>query len=103
MTYVELLVTIVLLGTLGIGVLTTVTVTVTGTRIDRDHARALQWLQSAAAVAQATNRESCILDPILDAGYATGEEKVRAKYEDAIRTQVADPPGWDGDQLPSPL
>ena len=69
-TFVELLVSIVLLGTVGIAVLTTLRVTITGTQLQRDHSRALQWLESAAAVVQGTNRESCILDPVLDAGYA---------------------------------
>lgn len=98
-TFVELLVSIVLLGTVGIAVLTTLRVTITGTQLQRDHSRALQWLESAAAVVQGTNRESCILDPVLDAGYASEEEKVRSKYEHAIRTQVDNPPGWDADQL----
>ena len=99
MSFIELLVAIVLLGTVGVAVLTTFRVTIEGTRVERDHARALQWLESAASVVQGTNRESCILDPVDDAAYSTGEEKVRTEYEYAVRLQVENPPGWEADQL----
>ena len=94
MSLIEIMVAIVLLATVGVGVLAAVRSTVIGTRLERDHAKAYQWLQSADGVLQAANRVGCDYDPLVDVGYATGEEKVRLKYQDLIRDGVANPPGW---------
>ena len=97
-TFIELLIAIVLLGTVGLAVLVTFRVTIIGTRLERDHARALQWLQSAGAVVQQMPRESCKLGPS-DTAYATGEQKVRERYQWAIQNLVENPPEWEPDQL----
>ena len=98
-TFIEMLVSIVLLGTVGVGVLTAVRASVIATTVERDHARAFQWLQSADGVLQAAPRVSCNFDPIADAPYTSGEEKVRKTYENLIRSQVVNPPGWADSQI----
>lgn len=98
-TFVELLIAIVLLGLLGVVVLTAARTSVIGTRIERDHARAFQWLQSADGVLQGAERVSCNFDPDTDAPYTSGEQKVRLKYETLIREQVVNPPGWTDSQI----
>lgn len=98
-TFIEVLVAIVLLGVLGVGVLTAARTSIIGTRIERDHARAFQWLQSADGVLQASPRVSCNFDPVLDAPYTSGEEKVRMEYEKRIRSQVVKPAGWTDSQI----
>jgi hypothetical protein len=89
-SFIEILVAIVLLGTAMIAVLTAVRTTVIGTRLERDHARAQVWLQSAAEALQATPRVGC--DPV---GSPATVPDVRAIYETEVRTLVASPPGWD--------
>lgn len=99
LSFVEVLVTIVLLGTVGVAALAALRMTVIGTRTERDHSRAYQWLQSADGVLQEAERVSCAFDPAADAPYTSGEEKVRLEYEDLIRTKVANPPGWNDHQI----
>lgn len=98
-TFIEVLVAVVLLGTVGVGVLAALRVSVDATRLERDHARAYQWLQSANGVLQASPRVSCGYTLPDDALYASGEEKVRLQYEDAIRSSVVNPPGWGDSQI----
>jgi hypothetical protein len=76
-TFIELLVAIVLIGTVVIGVLTAVRATVIGTRVERDHSKAQQWLQSAVGVIEAQDFASC--DPAVING-AT----VEAAYQAAV-------------------
>ena len=47
-TFIEMLVSIVLLGTVVVGSLTALRATIIATEIDADHANAYTWLQSAA-------------------------------------------------------
>jgi len=98
MTFIEVLVSVVLLGLTGLAVLAALQVSVIGTKLERDHSKAYQWLQSANGVLQAADRVSCILLPA-DSAYATGEAKVRASYQTTIRTLVVNPPGWGDVQL----
>jgi len=98
-TFIEVLVSVVLLGTVCVAVLTAVRTSVVATVIERDHSRAFQWLQSADGVLQAAPRESCNFDPVADAPFTSGEEKVRVTYENLIRAQVANPPGWEDSQI----
>lgn len=98
-TFIEVLVAIVLLGVLGVAVLTAARTSVIGTRIERDHSRAFQWLQSADGVLQGAPRVSCNFDPVADAPYTSGEQKVRLEYEKLIRDQVVNPPGWADSQI----
>ena len=89
-SFIELLVSIVLLGLAVVGVLTTLRVTVIGTTTERDHARAQQWLQSSIGVLDAADRVDC------DVGL--GEETVRLTYQATLRAATGlTPPGWKGD------
>jgi hypothetical protein len=72
---------------------------VIGTRVERDHAKAYQWLQSANGVLQAAPRVGCDFDAAVDAPYSSGEEKMRLRYQDIVRGQVVNPPGWEDRQL----
>jgi type II secretory pathway pseudopilin PulG len=81
-TYVELLVAIVLLGTVVVGVLTAVRATVIGTRVERDHSKAQQWLQSAVGVIEAQDFASC--DPLVING-----ANVETAYQAAIDNPVS--------------
>jgi len=93
---VEILVSIVLMGTVMLGVLGALQISITGSRVARDHARAHQWLQSAIGVLQAAPRVSC--DEL--GMYATGEQNVRSTYQSVIRSDaVLIPPGWADNQL----
>jgi len=85
MTFIEVLVSVVLLGTAGLAVLAALQVSVLGSRIERDHARAQQWLQSAGAALDNTLYQPCSATP----------EDVRQAYENAIRASTVGPPGWD--------
>jgi prepilin-type N-terminal cleavage/methylation domain-containing protein len=95
-TFIEVLVSIVLLGTAGIATMVALRTTVVGTRIERDHSRAQQWLQSAVGALEATGRLDC--DVVL-AGYTTGEETVRGEYQKEIRLALQNPPGWNDSQI----
>ncbi len=88
-TLVETLIALVLLGTSVIAVVVGLRITIVGTTIERDHAKAYQWLQSANGVVQAMDRVSC----------EGGEAGVRDAYEERIRLHVVNPPGWDEEQL----
>jgi hypothetical protein len=95
---VEILVAIVLLGTAVLATLTALRGSIIGTAVERDHAKAYQWLQSSVGVLKATERVGCDLAPE-DTAYSTGEEKVRLTYQQIIRDQVVNPPGWADYQL----
>jgi len=99
LSLIEIMVAIVLLATVGVGVMGALRSTVIGTRLERDHAKAYQWLQSADGVLQAAERVGCDYDPLVDVGYASGEEKVRLQYQQLIRDQVVNPDGWGDWQI----
>jgi hypothetical protein len=58
-TFVELLVSIVLIGTAVVATLAAVRATIIGTSIERDHSRAQQWLQSAVGVIEREDFADC--------------------------------------------
>lgn len=90
-SFIELLVAIVLLGTVIIGVLTAVRTTVIGTRLERDHAKAQQWLQSASENVRGTVRWGC--DTYTEA-------EIRLHYQtDVIRLPANNPTGWPDNQI----
>jgi prepilin-type N-terminal cleavage/methylation domain-containing protein len=77
MSFIEVLVAVVLIGLAVVGMLTAVRATVIGTRVERDHSKAQQWLQSAVGVIEAQDFASC--DPMVINGAA-----VEAAYQAAI-------------------
>ena len=88
-TFVEILVAIVLLGTAVIGTLTAVRTTIISADIERDHSKAEQWLQSAAGIIESTDFAECT-NP------ATDESGILAQYQNAINLQSAAPFGFQG-------
>lgn len=101
-TLVEVVIAVVLVGVLLTVVLGAARVSIIGTRLERDHAKSYQWLQSANGVLQAADRVSCDHDPVNvpeDAAFGSGEEKVRLTYEQTIRDGVVNPPEWADYQL----
>lgn len=91
-TLIEVLIAIVLLGTVVASTLTGLGVTVNGTAMERDRATAQMWLQSSIEALKQTPTEDCN-----DTGQT--EVTLRTAYEDAVRAAVPPPPGWDEAQL----
>lgn len=77
LTFIELLVALVLISTAMVAILTAVRATVIGTRVERDHSKAQQWLQSAVGVIEAQDFASC--DPLVING-----SSVETAYQAAI-------------------
>ena len=90
MTFVEVLVAIVLLGTAVIAVLTAVRVTVIATNTEREHSRAGQWLESAAKAIEVAPFGDC---SVVD-GVPQSSVDALNDYNDAVR-RVPVPDGWD--------
>lgn len=89
LSLVEVIISVVLLGMAVVAVVTALRVTVTGSAIERDHARSHQLLQSAAGVVQSTARISC--------EGASGEKTMRYGYQAALESPTAGvqvPDGW---------
>ncbi len=90
-SFIEVLVAVVLLGTLIVGILTAVRTTIIGTQLERDHAKAHQWLQSAAENVRSTVRYGC--DTYTEA-------QIRLHYQnDVIRLPANNPTGWADDRI----
>lgn len=79
-TFVEVLVSIVLMGTVVIALLAAVRATVIGTSVERDHSKAQQWLQSAVGVIEAFDFANC--NTVL-----TGTD-IETAYQNAINDPV---------------
>ena len=90
-SFVEVLVAVVLLGTVVVGILTATRATVIGSRLERDHAKAHQWLQSAAENVQLVDRIGCDLP--------NTEASIRSSYQSTIRSASDNPAGWADDRI----
>lgn len=90
MSFIEVLVSIVLIGTTLIGVLAATRATIIGTKVERDHSRAQQWLQSAVGVLDGTDLESCITPADGSAILSSYQAAVADPVDGARR-----PPGWN--------
>jgi hypothetical protein len=88
---VEILVAIVLLGTAGITTLTALRTSVIGTRIERDHSKAQQWLQSAVGIIEDVDFGDC-------ASVSVSGDAIRDAYQAAIDYDVVTNP--DGAKTP---
>jgi prepilin-type N-terminal cleavage/methylation domain-containing protein len=86
-TLVETLMAIVLVGTLAVAAMVTLRSTIIASRMDRDHANAHAWLQTASDVLYGEERVDC------GSQAATDEAGVRAAYQAIIETTV-NPEGW---------
>jgi hypothetical protein len=90
-TFIELLIAVVLVGSAVVATLAAVNAVVVGTRVERDHARAQQWLQSASENVRAVVRRGC--DTYTEA-------QIRAYYQDVVIRGAADnPTGWADSQI----
>lgn len=88
-TFVEILVAIVLLGTAVVGTLTAVRATIISAEIERDHSKAEQWLQSAVGVIESVDFSDCD-NPSLD------ETAILTDYQNAINLSTTAPFGFQG-------
>lgn len=92
-TFIELLVSIVLIG---IGVIATTTAlrtTVIASAIERDHARAQQWLQSAIGQIEALEFGDCSNTAPLN---LTSGADIQAYYQTSGADAATVPAGWAG-------
>lgn len=84
-TLVEILVTIILMGTAVVAILVSLQTTIRATTVDRDHAIAFSWLQAASDDIYRAPRTSCV----------SGQAAVRDAYR-AVAESTDVPPAWDG-------
>lgn len=87
-TFIELLVSIVLIGTAVLAALAAVRATVIGTAIERDHSKAQQWLQAAAEVIEDVQYFDCNSPP--------DGPTVRDYYQGEVDAKAAPPFGFEG-------
>lgn len=85
---VEVLIAVVLTGTLAVAGMITLRASIVGSRLDRDHANAQAWLQSASDVLYGAARADCGTEALSDA------ENVAKAYDLIIRT-TPNPRNWD--------
>jgi hypothetical protein len=95
-SYIEVLVAIVLIGMTVLGTLTALRATILGSAVERDHARAHQWLQSASEVL--TN------DITWQDCETTTAAALQASYQSQLRgaTDIVPPP-WANSQVSVPI
>jgi Tfp pilus assembly protein PilV len=91
-SYIELLVAVVLLGTVVLGVLAALRATIIATTVERDHSKAQQWLQSAVGVLQAAAFEDCTATSTAEVPNAY--DTIRTSYENTIRALATRPEGF---------
>jgi hypothetical protein len=92
-TLIEILVSIVLIGTAVVSTLGALRISVIGGTIHRDHANAHAWLQSASDVLYASEKEDC--DTSLSDG---GKAMIIGTYQPVVDA-VANPEGWTNTQI----
>ena len=97
---IEILVSIVLLGTVGVALLASLQATIFGSRLGRDHAQAHEWLQSATEVL-VNDVDWADCDDADSAGSATSLQNF---YETELRAKsTIIPPTWDPARLVIPI
>ena len=92
-TMVEILISIVLMGTAVGATMSTLRSTIVAGTLQRDHANAHAWLQSASDLIYAAPKTPC--NPSVADG---GENGVRTAYE-AVADGVSNPEGWSNWQI----
>lgn len=95
-TFVEILVAIVLLGTGVLAVLAATRATTIASATERDHVKALEWLQSATEILlNDAPYESCSAYPV-----ASAATDIQAVYQAALRADAAIVPlDWASGQI----
>jgi len=86
---IEIMIAVVLLGTVVAATLTALTTTITASALDRDHANAHAWLQTAADMLYARELDQC--DPAV--APATEIADTIAEYQSTVQ-QTDNPEGW---------
>ncbi len=92
-TLIEILVSIVLIGTAVVATLGALRISIIGGTVHRDHANAHAWLQSASDVLYASEREDC--DTTLPDG---GRSQIIDVYQPVVDA-VANPESWANSQI----
>jgi hypothetical protein len=87
---IEVLVSVVLLGTAVVAMLVAVRVSVIGSRVERDHSKALQALQSAVGIVQDQDFGECS-NPSL-----ANKQFIISGYQTSIDRFAGMPEGFDG-------
>ena len=92
---IEILISVVLLGTVVAGTLQLLTTTISASALDRDHANAHAWLQTGADMLYARDLISCGVigtDPDGDGAVITFDD-IRNEYEATVQ-QTDNPEDW---------
>jgi type II secretory pathway pseudopilin PulG len=90
-TLIEIVLAIVLLGMVVVSTLSLLGGTINGTSLNRDHANAHAWLQTAADMLYARELERC--DPASSVPMATQRLAIMAAYETTVR-ETENPAAW---------
>ncbi len=93
MTLIEVLVSVMLLGTVVVSTLGVLRISVLGGTVHRDHANAHAWLQSASDVVYATTKVDCSTGTP-----DSGKEAIRAAYQSVV-DPVPNPETWANSQI----
>ncbi len=91
-SYVEVLVSIVLLGMVVSALLVTLRTSIDASTLNRDHSNAHAWLQSASDVLYGSPREDCGTEA------ASRADDIADVYESIIRT-TSNPEGWPAENI----
>ena len=99
LSLIEILVSVALVGTVGVALLASLQVTILSSRVARDHAQAHEWLQSSTEIlVNDIPWSDC--DDTDSAGSATA---LQNSYQTELRLKsTIIPPGWDPARLVVP-
>ena len=97
-SFVEILVSIVLLGMVVTAILATLNTSIASSSLNRNHANAHAWLQSASDILYGSAREDCGTELATAAQRTADEVRVRNKYTDIVRT-TSNPESWADDRI----
>ncbi len=97
-SFVEILVSIVLLGMVVTAILATLNTSIASSSLNRNHANAHAWLQSASDLLYGSAREDCGTELATAAQRTLDEERVRDSYTQIVRT-TSNPEGWVDDRI----
>lgn len=89
MSLIEILISITLMGTVVVATLTALTTSITASAVDRDHANAHAWLQTAADTLYASDLTQCnaVAPGVVDV------DDIKANYRDVVQN-TENPEHW---------
>lgn len=91
-TLIEVVIAIMLMGTVVAATMTMLTGTVTATRLNRDHSNAHAWLQTASDMLYARELERCSGDALAPP-MSVQRAAIMADYQQTVR-ETQNPEGW---------